>query len=325
MKPPGRPANAPIWLSWALALAILAGLLTRTPPSQLVEVTRGARLDLLLFLVAVACGVWLVLESTSLWTILRPLHRAAAGAGLAWRTVLAIRARSYLLTPIHWNLGRVGFVIELERARGVPMLESSGALLLQQSVDVWLFAGCAGLGLASLPASTQTLVLARSVAAILLALSLIFGLLFLLLRMPAPPWPPIERIRQSRLAAAFRRTRPRALLRVVLLRSAHCLLFVAVYAWGTTAFGLDLPLAIVLAGVPLIQTVGALPITPAGLGTQQATMLLLFAPYGSESAILAFGLAFALLQTLLRFAIGLAALLFVWVPAGSRPAERSRS
>jgi len=297
----------------------------RTPPSQLVEVTRLARTDHLLLLVVVACGVWLILESTSLWTILRPLQRDAGGAGLSWGAVLAVRARSYLFTPIHWNLGRVGFVYELERARGVPMLASSGALLLQQSVDVWLFAGCAGLGLASLPATTRTLALTRSIGAIFLALSLVFGLLFMLRRTPPTAWPPIERVRQSQLAAAFRRTGPRALLRVVLLRSIHCLVFVAVYAWGTTAFGLDLPLAIVLAGVPLIQTVGALPITPAGLGTQQAMMLFLFSPYGSESAILAFGLAFVLLQTVLRFAIGLASLVFVWDPDGSQAAERSRS
>lgn len=325
MKPPGRPAKARIWLSWTLALAILAGLLTRTPPSQLVEVTRLARLDRLLLLMAAACGLWLVIESSSLWTILGPLHRDATDARLSWRTVLAVRARSYLLTPIHWNLGRAGFVYELERARGVPMLASSSALLLQQSVDVWLFAGCAGLGLASLPASTQTLALARSIAAIFLALTLIFALLCLPLRTPMAAWPPIERIRQSRLAAAFRRTRPLELLRVVLLRSVHCLVFVAVYTWGTAAFGLELPLAIVLAGVPLIQTVGALPITPAGLGTQQAMMLFLFSPYGSESSILAFGLAFGLLQTFLRFAIGLASLLFVWDPDRPRALERSRS
>jgi uncharacterized membrane protein YbhN (UPF0104 family) len=325
MKQPVRRADARIWLSWALALAILAGLLTRSSPSQLVEVARLARLDQLLILVAGACGLWLVLESTSLWTILGPLHRDASGARLSWGAVLSVRARSYLLTPIHWNLGRAGFVYQLERVRDVPMLESSSALLLQQSVDIWLFAGCAGLGLASLPTSPQAPALTQSIAAIFLALSLLFVLLGLLQRTPASPWAPIERIRQSRLAAAFRRTRPRELLRVVLLRGVHCLVFVAVYAWGTAVFGLDLPLAVVLAGVPVIQTVGALPITPAGLGTQQATMLLLFSPYGSESAILAFGLAFVLLQTVLRFAIGLASLLFVWDPAGSPPTAQSRS
>jgi len=321
MQPPGRPPRVRGWLSWALALAILAWLLTRTSLPQLVEVTRGTRLDGLLLLVVGACAAWLVLESASLWTIFQPLHRDAAGAPIPWRILLAARARSYLLTPIHWNLGRAGFVFELERARGAPMLESSSGLLLQQSVDVWLFAGCAGLGLAALPASTPTLVLTRSVAALFLVLSL----LFLILMMPIPLWRPIERIRQSRLAAAFRRTRPGELLRVVLLRSLHCLIFVAVYAWGTAAFGLELPLAILLVGVPLVQTVGALPITPAGLGTQQAMMVFAFSPYGSESAILAFGLAFALLQTFVRFAIGLASLLFVPDSDVARSGARSRS
>ena len=48
-----------------------------------------------------------------------------------------------------------------------------------------------------------------------------------------------------------------------------------------------------------------LPITPAGLGTQQATMLYFFARHGNEAAVLAFGLAFPVAVTLGRCLLGL--------------------
>jgi uncharacterized membrane protein YbhN (UPF0104 family) len=50
---------------------------------------------------------------------------------------------------------------------------------------------------------------------------------------------------------------------------------------------------------------GALPITPAGLGTQQAAMLFFFAPYGDDASILAFGLTFPVVLLVLRAALGL--------------------
>jgi uncharacterized membrane protein YbhN (UPF0104 family) len=50
---------------------------------------------------------------------------------------------------------------------------------------------------------------------------------------------------------------------------------------------------------------GAVPITPAGLGTQQAAMLFFFASYGDEASILALGLTFPVALLLLRALLGL--------------------
>jgi uncharacterized membrane protein YbhN (UPF0104 family) len=80
---------------------------------------------------------------------------------------------------------------------------------------------------------------------------------------------------------------------------------VGVFWLGSLSFGIELPLVLVVAATPAILLAGAIPITPAGLGTQQAAMLYFFSPYGDEAAILAFGLTFPVALILFRCLIGL--------------------
>lgn len=298
--PSGRLSRA--WLPWLSAAAILAWMLARISPAEVVLATRDARIGLFGIGIAAACGSWLVLESTTLWILLRRLPREADAARLSWREIRSARAASYLLVPIHWHLGRAGFALRLARARSVSLLDSTSALLLQQSIDVWLLTGCACLGLAFLPPSASTILLGRTAGGVFLVLSAVC----LLLAWPAPSGTWRSRLREVRLLRACRCMRPADWGILVLLRTVHASLLVAVHVGGTAAFGLDLPLTVAMAAVPVIQTIGAIPITPGGLGTQQAAMLLLFADHGSESAILAFGVALPLTQMLIRFGIGLA-------------------
>jgi len=60
-----------------------------------------------------------------------------------------------------------------------------------------------------------------------------------------------------------------------------------------------------MAATPGILLAGAIPITPAGLGTQQAAMVYFFSSYGSKAAILAFGLTFPVALVLSRCLLGL--------------------
>ena len=82
-------------------------------------------------------------------------------------------------------------------------------------------------------------------------------------------------------------------------RLPHIVLVVLTYWGALRLWGIAVPLAQGLAMVPLVLLIGALPITPAGLGTSQATLVLLFSPYvplpHSEvraAAVLAFGLIY---------------------------------
>jgi uncharacterized membrane protein YbhN (UPF0104 family) len=89
------------------------------------------------------------------------------------------------------------------------------------------------------------------------------------------------------------------------MKSVYFAVFLAVYWFGCDAFGINLPISVAAAAAPLIIFAGALPFTPAGLGTQQAAMLSFFAPYGDEASILAFGLMYPLTLVLMRALLGL--------------------
>ena len=91
----------------------------------------------------------------------------------------------------------------------------------------------------------------------------------------------------------------------MLLRGAYFSIFVGFFWLGSHAFGIALPFGIAMASMPVILLAAGLPITPAGLGTQQAAFLYFYAPYGDPAAILAFGLAYPVVVTLARCLLGL--------------------
>jgi uncharacterized membrane protein YbhN (UPF0104 family) len=188
-------------------------------------------------------------------------------------------------------------------------------VLFQQTVEACLLAGCASLGVIWLPESPERTTLARSCVAVFLVLASLCAIL----ASPAPRWRWLERIRQVRLLRTHRLARPHDFVALALLKGGYYAIFLLVYAVGTRAFGIELAWPLVVTAVPIIQAIGSIPITPAGLGTQQAAMVFFFSGYGTESAIMAFGLAFPIAQTAFRCLIGL---LYV---DDLRHARRSRS
>ena len=59
------------------------------------------------------------------------------------------------------------------------------------------------------------------------------------------------------------------------------------------------------AATPIVLMAGGLPITPAGLGTQQALLVLFLAPWAPEAKLLAFGFVFPIAILLVRLPLGL--------------------
>jgi uncharacterized membrane protein YbhN (UPF0104 family) len=76
-----------------------------------------------------------------------------------------------------------------------------------------------------------------------------------------------------------------------------------------------MPFDSALALTPPVLLAGALPVSPAGLGTMQATQILLFSPFSAaataparEAAVFAFSLAFGLLGLIFQALTGLVCL-----------------
>ena len=173
--------------------------------------------------------------------------------------------------------------------------------MLYGSFDGLILCGLIVMGALALPESETTTGLVRGAGGFFAGQ--VLWLAMLMSRRPGWRW--LTWLRERPLFSAFRRATLRDLGTLACIRVAYFLGFIS-YVWlGARAFQVELPFAFALAATPIVMAAGALPITPAGLGTQQAAMLYFFAPYGSEGAILAFGLAFPAALILGRLPIGL--------------------
>ena len=293
---------------WVFAALLIGLLLSQIPPAEIALALRQADVPLFASVSLLGAAIWFFLESFAYAYLFSRL-----GVPLSWREARSIRGMTYLLAPIHWNVGKAAVVLRMNTLRGLPILEGTSAILLYQLMSMTALALLATAGLILLPLtdSAREAATALSPLSPALPLAIVIGsaATYLALRARRPNFAFLRRLRSLRLAHAFRTAGPIDLLVLVAVKSVYHLVFAGVFFFGLRAFGVDLPFMLTLIATPLIQVAGGLPITPAGLGTQQAAMLYFFAGRfggnGTEAAVAAFGFSFPLFLMLLRAGIGL--------------------
>jgi hypothetical protein len=286
---------------WAIAGAIISYVFTLVPIGEAWSVARTARLELFLPLMFGAVLGWFLIESSAYAFLFTRFN-----APVSNREARSLRGMSYLLTPIHWNVGKAAVILRLRQTKGIPILESTSAVMLYQALDGVVLAALATTGLTLLVGQAEELSRVRfSMTAIVVGILL--NILILRANWFRFRW--LVWWRGLSIHHAHRRVQLRDLLTILSLKFAYHFGSVLVFYFGTQAFGIELPFALALAATPIILAVGALPITPAGLGTQQAAMLYFFGDRfgggGTEASILAFGFSFPIALILGRCLIGL--------------------
>lgn len=282
-------------LPWLVAAACLAWAFAIVPLGALVEALARASLERLVPLAVIAVVAWFLLESYAYAYAFSRFN-----APLSWREARSLRALTYLLTVIHWHVAKAAVVLRLHATHRIGLLAGTSTLLLYQLVGILVLALFAALG----AAWRSDLTGAREV--LLAAAALVLGTLlgFALLRAERPRFALLEELRGLALLQAFRRLTLRDLAVLCGLKAAYQLLFVIVYWLGLQTFDVVLPFTHVLVATALLQVVGGLPITPGGLGTQQAAMLLFFSSperAGTDAAsILAFAFVLPFTTMVLR-------------------------
>jgi hypothetical protein len=279
---------------WLIGLGIVALILSRIPIAAFREaVSQGNHVALALVSFAVALGV-LLTDAVS-----TRIGLAASGVRWGFLWTLALRGASYVLAVVNYAVGQVGLGYYLHRA-GVSAARSVGITLfltgttfaalvlvttLSWGIDgrggvLWwtLLALCAGLAVYLMLVAAAPSVLARH-----------------------QPLAPLFDARLSGYAVA------------IAGRVPHVLMLTFGVWFSMRAWGLAIPLSLAATTMPGVVIATTLPISPGGLGTAQAAMVVLFAQYAPgatpaarEANILAFGVANFVYSIGAQVVIGLA-------------------
>ncbi len=285
--------NLRLTLPWLVGAAILAVLFWRIDATEtLAALTSG---DLSRY-APFALGfilLWLAIDAH----VLGWLFSRIAGP-IRYAEMVRLRARTYPLMVVSFDLANAALVASLCRATGAPLTRVAGGMLVHYLGDLAAVTGLA-FGASLFVESPIVSVLRPLLGA------LCVGFIAILLA--------------GRLGRGILRGRPvveslsllsaSEIVRLVFSRAVFQASFVA-FAWLTLpAFGLHVSSLDVAARMPLVLSIGALPITPGGLGTTQAAIAALFGEFGSPARLLAYGLVYGF-TLMLRLPLGLAFWLF---------------
>jgi uncharacterized membrane protein YbhN (UPF0104 family) len=245
---------------------------------------------------SVAVTAWWLLESRAFSYLFTRFN-----ADVTWKEARALRGLTYLATPINWNLGTAAIILHLRRSKNIGAVQSTSSMLFYGLIDLLTLSTLAFCGATALPESPVTGPIQRTAA---IADGFAIAMLVVLMT-SRPAWGWLQRFRGAGIFSSHRQATFADVAVLSAVRFCYFGGFVFYFWLGTWAFNASVPLMFALAATPIILVVASLPITPAGLGTQQAAMLYFFAPYAAEAPVLAFSLSYPVALILTRLPLGL--------------------
>ncbi|MFQ5514687.1 MAG: lysylphosphatidylglycerol synthase domain-containing protein [Myxococcota bacterium] len=293
--------------SWGLAISLLTFLIVRADSEALLAALRGADLTRYLLGTCAFIAIWLAIDAYILsWLFTR------LAAPVRWREMLRLRGATYLLIAVSFHLANAALVALVRQRAARPLAQVAAAMLVLYVGDLTALAGLSFA--ASLGSRSPILDVLRPFLGSL-ALGLI-GLFALGVALR-------ERLQGRPFFGVLAALGPADIARLVVLRAGFYASFV-LFVWITLpAFQIHISLPAIASRMPVVMAVGALPLTPGGLGTTQAAMLVLFGELADSAAVLAYGIVYGLSLVLLRLPIG--ALLAPAVLGSLRPEEPGRA
>ncbi|MDG2307140.1 MAG: lysylphosphatidylglycerol synthase domain-containing protein [Candidatus Binatia bacterium] len=279
-------------LPWALAAFVLWYLLQQIPLDEAIAAFGRADLSLLLPAAVLCVVVWFWIDSFALSYIYTRFN-----APLPPREARSVRALTYLLAVLNWNLGTGGIILHMRHAKGVPFIEALSTMLLYNLIDLVILAGLVLFGSLLLPADPG---LESIRIAMVFVLAVPLAILTVFISGWKPGWAWLRGILELRVFHSHRLATWRDVFIVLGLRGTYFSVFVLFFALALPAFGADVPWFHLVATVPPVLLIGTLPITPAGLGTQQAAVVYFYRSFAPEAELLALGFLLSFVFILMR-------------------------
>ncbi|MCG8417741.1 MAG: flippase-like domain-containing protein [Proteobacteria bacterium] len=286
---------------WLVAAGILAFVLARVPIDDFTAALSRVSAWRLIALSVGFVFAMLAADSLAVWLAVRA---ALTESRLSYGAVLRIRGTSYLLALVNYAAGQGGVVYLMHRHYNLPVSAGTGAVLLATSAFLVAVALAVGFGLLSgaIPDRTEINVAAIGLLAAAAAYLIIVK------------WRPAV-LARSRWLAPFFTAGIWGTLRVIAARTVHLTVLLAGHITAMLLFGIEVPISVAAAGLPVLFFVATLPISPAGLGTTQAAAVTLFASFApgandsaQQAAVLAYSLAFQIAGTLVAAVVGVVCL-----------------
>ena len=295
-EPADTSSRIKMALPWFCAAGVIAYLLWYVPLGEVWVAISEAEVFWYLPLILLSVLYWFLLDSFAFSYLISRFNTP-----LSWQEARGMRGVTYWIAALNWNAGTAAIVLYLNRLKEVRPLQSASSLLFYSMFDAVILASTAFIGAFFLEEGV--------VRASVLSVSALFVLgnvvFFLVLINQRPQWPWLEKVRQWSVFSSHQKSIPRDFGVLLAIRSAYLAGFVACFLLGASTFGIHVPLGLGMASVPVIMLMGALPISPAGLGTQAAAMLFFWSDSGSAASIVAYGLVFPISLTVARMVVGI--------------------
>jgi hypothetical protein len=286
------------WIAAAGTAVVLFVIFRRIPIPRLMTALRQADYPLF-FGAMVPNTIFYFLWDTLVLTVaVRWFHRP-----VLYRELLPARAASYVVAFFNTNVGRGALAVYLSRRLGSPFLQLGSTIIFLVFTEYLHLVAWATIGILQIRSEVP-----RELVWVPAGVALLWLVVFLYAR-PGEVAPSIRWLfapRNWALMRTFRLAPARRYGQIVLLRAPMFFVSLCLHALAARAFGLQIPFGHLLAFLPVIFMVAALPITVARLGTTQAAWLFFFSPYADPPRLLAFSLAAHLTFVVTRSLIGLA-------------------
>ncbi|HYC23266.1 MAG TPA: hypothetical protein VEI94_11205 [Candidatus Bathyarchaeia archaeon] len=264
-------------LPWVLTIAIFAFLFSHIPVTRVVQSLGAARWGWYVALMLPYSIAYLLLDALAVTVAVQRFH-----APVRYSKVLPVRAATYVLSLVNSNVGQGGLALWLNRREGLPLLELAGTFVFLAFVEIYQLVIYSSLGVLLAGTRVPDLGVAYAFLYVFLAAFLLYfnGLRAIGWSRPAPG-----------LLATFGRARLSDYGVILAIKSVSLLLAIVVHHVALGLFGMSIPLLALLANLPLVFLVSALPITVAKLGTSQLAWSFLLGAYAPEAGLVAYSLA----------------------------------
>ena len=303
------PKEQSVWarlIPVALTIVIFGVIFWRIPFDTFWQAVSGARLlPFFVFMVSFSLCFFLA-DSAVLTALIRWFH-----GPIRYRELLPVRASTYIVSIINTQLAQAALALYLNRRFRTPLGEITSTVILLILLEATNLIFFATVGSVAFPGGTP---------AVFFALPVVLALI----------WIAVVRIARGGLGAlgrraggnvllsTFRKVRLRQGLAILALKGSVFFLSLLVHAQALTFFGIDIPVLPLLAFLPIVYLVAALPVTVAHLGTSQAAWIFFFGSYAAEADLLAYSLAAHLTFMLANGSFGLIFLPRVYADLFSR-------